>query len=87
MRSQPSVKKENPKTTKQSMKQKHQTYQTALAAVALLAATTMAHAYDAPAGGWGYIYDGSGGAAGRSACRSLFGLLLMLWLAANVGRR
>jgi len=58
------VKKENPKTTKQSMKQKHQTYQTALAAVALLAATTMAHAYDAPAGGWGYIYDGSGGAAG-----------------------
>jgi hypothetical protein len=49
------------------MKPKYQIHTTALAALTVLAlATTLAHAqyYNAPAGGWGYIYTGDLGAAG-----------------------
>jgi hypothetical protein len=55
------------KTKTKRMKPKHQIQTTALAALAVLAlATTMAHAqyYGAPSGGWGYIYNGTLGAAG-----------------------
>ena len=41
------------------MKKKTHLYTSALAALTVLAATTTVQAYDAPTGGWGYIYSGA----------------------------